>query len=147
MKSNRSIMVTLWVVRFFMIVLGVLLFLAPWLTTLYINFRHMAQIHRIVILSAFYCCTPPAGIALWSMNQLLKSFLRGEVFTRSNVSLVRRVSVCCAAVALITLAAGFGYPPLFFVAVLMAVLFLCVLVVANLLEAAAVIREENDLTI
>lgn len=147
MKYKYSSRITLWVVRFFMLVLVALLFGAPGLVKTYVAFRGMAAFRGHVLLAAFYVCAPAAGLALYAMDRLLLRFLREEVFAPGNARLTRLVSLCCAWVGIVTLVAGCWYPPLLFVAVLMSVLFLAVLVVTHMLEAATAIREENDLTI
>ena len=55
--------------------------------------------------------------------------------------------VSILAVALICLPAAVFYPPLVFMAVIMAFLALVVNVVGSVMNAAVAIREENDLTI
>ncbi len=147
MNYKMSARIMLWAVRFFMLALAALIFLAPKITHWYIDIRRMEEVLRTVILVAFYACVPPVALALWTMDRLLRRFTKGDVFTASNVGLIRLISVCCALVAVATVCGGIGYPPLWFVALLMAFLCLAVLVVAQVLEAATAIREENDLTI
>ena len=60
---------------------------------------------------------------------------------------IRRIRWCCAWVGLVCLAAGILYPPLLFLAVIMAFLALVVSVVKNVMAAAVELREEHDLTI
>ena len=76
-------------------------------------------------------------------------FRLGDFYEMFNedAKLVSQVGLCCAAVCLVTGAAGFVYPPLLFVALLM--LFLCLLmnVISSVLSAGAHLREENELTI
>lgn len=147
MNYKMSARIMLWAVRFFMLVLIALVFLAPKLIHWYIDIRRMEEVLGTVILVAFYACMPSVALALWTMDRLLRRFSKGDVFTVSNVGLIRLISVCCALVAVATVCGGIGYPPLWFVALLMAFLCLAVLVVAQVLEAATAIREENDLTI
>ena len=87
------------------------------------------------------------GFALWSMDALLRSILKGRVFVRENVRAIRRVCWCCGLVALITAVTSLVYLPLLFLSVIMAFLCLTVSVVCGVMDAAVTIREENDLTI
>ncbi len=147
MKYQKSAKVTLWTVRFFMLCLLALVITAPWITHQYANIRHMKAISQNLLLVTFYVCVPSVAYALWAMHLLLLRFIKGIVFTRSNVNLVRGVSLCCAIVAVATFLGAFNYPPFIFIAVLMAFLFLAVQVVSHVLDAATALREENDLTI
>ena len=85
--------------------------------------------------------------ALRCIDRLVVNILAGEVFVRDNVSRIRRIRWCCAWVSLVCLPASFFYPPLCFLAVIMAFLALVVSVVKNVMAAAVEIREENDLTV
>lgn len=89
-------------------------------------------------------------LALFLLAQLftlLKNIGRDEVFTKSNVNLLRYISWCCFAGAIITFASGFYYVPWFFVAAAAGFVGLIVRVVKNVIAKAVIIKEENDLTV
>ena len=138
---------TLWVNRLIAMIVAVLLPCLPLLLNWYSNFRTLTQAEYTAILVAFYCCAVVIAGALWNMDKLLRNILKEEVFTRENVSRIRRVRWCCAGISLITLPAAFIYLPLFFLVIIMAFLSLVVCVVVRVMDAAVIIREENDLTI
>lgn len=142
-----SITVTLWANRVIMAVVAALLFWLPGILDWYATIRFLSQGEQSAITAAFYCCAAVIFLALVSMDALLRNILTGQVFTVRNVSLIGRVRWCCAAVSLICLPAGFIYPPLIFLTIIMAFLFLVVNVVRQVMKAAVTIREENDLTI
>lgn len=146
-KYYRCALVTRCINWFFLGVLAALLFLMPRSVSAYVRLRHMSKTCGNAILIAFYLCAPLAGYCLCAMQALLRRIAAGEVFLRKNASLVRSISWCCSVVAVITLAACFWYPPLVVVSILMLFLFLTVRVVADVLVAAAALREEQDLTI
>jgi hypothetical protein len=102
---------------------------------------------NLALLIAFYLCVPIALFALYNLEQLLRSISAGEVFLRSNVSLIRRVCICCLLVSAVCLPAALYYPPLIFFCIVMAFLCPVVNVVRRVFDAAVTIREENDLTI
>lgn len=138
---------TLWVNRLIAIIVAVLLPCLPLLLNWYSNFRSLTQAEYTAILVAFYCCAVVIAVALWNMDKLLRNILKEEVFIRENVSCIRWVRWCCAGISLITLPAAFVYLPLFFLVIIMAFLSLVVCVVVRVMDAAVIIREENDLTI
>ena len=147
MKYQKSAKITLWTVRFFMLCLLALAITAPWITQYYVKYRNMKPVSQHSLLATFYACVPSVAYALWAMHLLLLRFIKGLVFTRGNVNLVRSVSLCCAIVAAVTLLGALDYLPFIIITALMAFLFLAVQVIANILEAATAMREENDLTI
>lgn len=144
---KKSAALSLWVTRVFMLVLAASLFLMPAFVRWYTSLRALTDQAAAVLLAAFYVCTVPAALALFAIHRLLTNIQKGRVFLVDNARLVFDVGLCCAAVCLVTGAAGIVYPLLLFVALLM--LFLCLLmnVISSVLSAAAHLREENELTI
>jgi hypothetical protein len=146
-KSNVSTAVTLWINRAVGALMGVLLFTLPMLLDWYAKYRFLTARGSVALTVAFYSCAVFVFIALWFMDGLLRSILRGEVFVRQNVIRIRRIRFCCGIVGLICLPAALFYAPLIFLAVIMGFLCLAVSVVASVMDAAVAIREENDLTV
>ncbi len=145
--KSRAPALTLWSNRLLMAVIVVLAFAMPGLLRWYNEIRILDDRQNLALLIAFYLCVPIALFALVNLDRLLGNILRGDVFIRYNVCLIRRVCYCCMAVSLICLPAARFYPPLIFFSIVM--LFLCpvVGVVRAVFSAAVSIREENDLTI
>ena len=119
----------------------------PWLTGWYVKYRHMRESGRIAILVAFYGCLPFVLTALICMLRLLRNIRNERAFSQVNSRLMAVLSWCCAAVAAVTLGAFRWYPPLIFITLSMAFLFLIVRVVRNCFIAAIALKEENALTI
>ena len=138
---------TLWVSRSIFIVLVALLPAMPFLMNWYSEFRDLNLSAHISIMVAFYVCAIITAVALLQMDRLLRNILDGEVFVRKNIRLIQYVRGCCGLVALVCLPAAVFYMPLIFMVITMAFLWLVVGVVAQTLDAAVAIREENDLTI
>lgn len=148
MKQKFSpAVLTLWANRFIALVLLVLLFTLPSLLEIYCKVRILRPEERVAIIIAFYCCAAITAFALWHMDSLLRSILRGQVFIRQNVTRIRVLQYCCGCVSVVCLPAAIYYYPLVFVVVIMAFLCLAVSVVTQVMRAAVDIREENDLTI
>ena len=145
--KNISPRATLWVNRCIFFVLVALLPAMPFLLFWYSHFRALSSAEYLAILIAFYICAVITGVALWKMEQLLRNILREDVFIRKNVRHIRCIQWCCGLVSLVCLPAAVFYLPLIFMVVIMAFLCLVVGVVAQTMDAAVAIREENDLTI
>jgi hypothetical protein len=93
------------------------------------------------------CCVP-ALLALVSLDRLLGSIGRGEVFIAKNVRALRLISWCCFAEALLLAAAAWMFSLILFSLSIAAAFFGLILrVVKNVIEAAVLIKAENDLTI
>lgn len=147
MTSHQSAKCTLWINRIIAFVMAVLCVFLYDLLVWYRNLRGLPWQVCAVILIGFYLCTPAVMYALWCIETLLRNILKDDVFIHANVRCIRRIRWCCAAVSVLCLAAGFFYPPLLFLAVIMAFLAMVVSVVKNVMAAAVELREENDLTV
>lgn len=119
----------------------------PGLVKWYTEYRKIQDSGRIAILAAFYGCLPFALTALVCLWKLLRNISAGRAFQESSSRLMAVVSWCCAGVAAVTLGACRWYPPLGFVTVSMAFIFLIIRVVRNCFIAAIALQEENRLTI
>lgn len=145
--QNKAVKFSLAAVVLFLIAGAVLGVAMPWLVRWYAEYRHIKESGRIAILAAFYGCLPFALTALICLWRLLRNIQRERVFSEDNSRLMAVVSWCCAAIAAVTLGACRWYPPLGFITVSMAFLFLIVRVVRNCFIAAIALKEENALTI
>lgn len=146
-NKERSAVITLWANRAVAVVLAVLLLAMPACLQWYARRRDLPADSMTAILVAFYCCAVFVGVALLNIELLLRNIRAKKVFTRKNVTLIRRIRWCCLAVSLICLPATFFYLPLVFVVIIMAFMWLLTSVVADVMSAAVALREENDLTI
>lgn len=146
-KKNLSATLTLILTVIFAAVLAVLCFTAPFIFNWYfVGFRHMKNIAHTVI-AAFYICVPFAVIAIYLLIRLLLRIRRSDVFVAENVSALRGLSWCCAAVCVITAVAGFFYFPFFAVCASAVFAALILRVVKNAFSYAVDIKNENELTI
>lgn len=146
-KRKNSARITLWVNRCVAVLVVALMFALPAIMKWYTGFRFLTDAQQLGVMIAFYCCSVVIGWALWNMDRLLRNILAEQVFVRKNVRCVRQVQGCCAVVSVLCGIAGTSYLPLLFLMVIMAFLCLVVSVVANVMDAAVTIREENDLTV
>ncbi len=147
MTSQKSAKISVWCSRSLAAVILLLCFFMYDLLVWYSRLRQLNWQVGAAILIGFYLCVPAVLYALWCIEGLLKNILRQQVFVSANVGALRRIRRCCAYVSFICLVSGIPYPPLLFLAVIMAFLALMVSVVKNVMAAAVELREENDLTI
>lgn len=146
-QKNKLTAFTLWVNRGVGLLVVLLIFFLQPIMDWYCQFRVLTAPEQTAITVAFYCCVAVIGIALWNMDRLLTDILAEQVFTRKNVTRIRRIQWCCGGVSLICVPASFAYLPLIFLVIIMAFLCLTVSVLSRVMDAAVTIREENDLTI
>ena len=147
MRTYRSTKITLWVNRCIAAAVIVIIFALPWMLGVYSRWRNLDESAGTAIFVGYYCCAAVVLFAQWHMERLLKNILGDRVFIRENVKRVIAVRWCCLLVALICAPASLFYLPLIFLTIIMGFLGLVVSVVANVLDAAVRIREENDLTV
>jgi len=139
-KKQISAKISLWANRCVAILMVALLFFMP-------TILHKFGVESTIVVICFYCCAAVIFWTLWNVERLLSDILRGAVFVRRNVTRIRHIQYSCGAVSLICIPAGIDYGPLLCLWVIMAFLCLMVSVVANVMDAAVTIWEENELTI
>ena len=148
MSRNQTVThITLWCSRAVALLVALLLPTLPYILRWYTTLRYLTAAEYWAILVTFYCCAIVTALALWNMELLLRNILTGQVFTQRNVSHIRRIRWCCAAISLLCLPAAFIYLPLIFMVLIMGFLSRVITVLVRVMTAAVEIREENDLTI
>ena len=148
MKKNTSYThVTLWVNRLIFALVILLLPALPFLLRWYCTISRLPISTFYVLIVGFYCCSVFILSALAAMEQLLRNILDAQVFVPSNVRYLHRIKRCCGIISLICFPAAFIYLPLWVIVIIMAFLYLVLRVVAQVMDAAVTIREENDQTI
>ena len=120
---------------------------APWIAQWYAALRGISQDGKTAILVSYYICTVPALIALFSMLRLLRHIESRRPFDQKNTVYLNVISWCCLAVTVVCAIGGIWYPPLYMVSAAMIFLFLTVRVVCSCFNAAALLQEDNDLTV
>lgn len=149
MKTQKIAKCTLWVNRLVMAAVGALIFALPWLLRWYAGLLGYALPRQdwVGIWMSYIVCAGVIFTALWNMEKLMKNILAGQVFVRENVRRVQRVQLSCGIVAAICLVCTVFALPMVLFAAIMGFLCLAVSVLANVLDAAVALQEENDLTI
>ena len=129
-------------------------FLGPWAVKmwlcLYRGFTEESGVllyQQKLFAGCFYPSAVFAYVTLYSLIRLLLNIKNDAIFISPNVRYLRRISWCCFAVALLTLAAGVFYIPYSFLSVAAGFVGLMLRVVKDVMENAVQLKEENELTI
>ena len=150
MKTQKLANITLWVNRLVAAVVAALIFALPALLRWYgslLNNYTMPQRDLIGLWISYIICAFIMFVALWNMEKLMQNILIHRVFVRENVQRVRRVQWCCGIIAAICVIDMVFVLPMLLFGAIMGFLCLTISVVANVLDGAVELREENDLTI
>ena len=91
--------------------------------------------------------SPAALFALFSLEGLLGSIGRGEVFSQSNVSRIGRLSLCCFVVGTVFILFFFVNILGIILALVAVFMGLILLVLRNVFRQAVELKDENDLTV
>lgn len=126
------------------IIIGIFL---PFLAGRYIEITGKSQTLKTVLVTVCYFCLPFVLILLLALRHLLKNILRSKVFIYENVKLLRILSWCCVAVALITVISGYFYLPFYIIGTAAGFFALILRVIKNIFCTAIEIKNENELTI
>ena len=99
------------------------------------------------ILAVLLLCSVFGWILLAAMWKLLGNLRQGKVFTGENIRLLRRVSLCCAAAAVICAAGCFFYLPFLIAVAAAGFMALIVSIVRSVFQKALDMKNELDLMI
>lgn len=145
-NQAKSIVLSIFCTRLFMLLVVAAVFFAPYITSWYFGSGAVDQTH-LAFRVTIYICALPAIFLLLLLDRLLRNIRKNAIFEELNVKLLRGISWLCIVLGVITLAGGFFYSSFFLVAAAAAFCGLIVRVVKNVFEHAIELKEENDYTI
>ena len=99
------------------------------------------------ILAVLLLCSVFGWVLLWALWRLLGNLRQARVFTEENIALLQRVSLCCAAAALICVGGCFFYLPFLIAVAAAGFMALIVRIVRNVFQKALDMKNELDLMI
>lgn len=145
--NDRSIGLSKACVAAFAVLLAALDIGAYWLVGYFIGLRRMSAAQETMMLITVYLCSVFAWAVLWELWRLLGNMSEARVFTVDNVTLLRRVSWNCFAVAAICLVSTAYYVPFLVGAMAAAFMALIVRIVKNVFQQAVRMKDELDFTV
>ncbi len=152
--KKASTVISLVLTVIFMLVLIFLAVVMPMLSEMLINAQDsignrgdITDGGRVAVLVLAYCLIAVAAAADTLLFLLLIRVMKGLVFTKPSIAYIRGVSWCAILVGVIFAILGIWFQIAFIVGFAAFFLALCLRVVKNVIEEAADIKSENDLTI
>ena len=149
MKKNESARLTSILIKIVYVLAAVCCVMAPYMVEHYdrmIIAKGEPSVF-VPLLVTLYCAVPAAVVALVCLDKLLKNIIECQPFVEKNVKLLRIISYCCFAEALVFIYFATLKPFAVIVVIACAFMGLILRVVKNVFEQAVSIREENDFTI
>ncbi|MCL1880422.1 MAG: DUF2975 domain-containing protein [Actinomycetia bacterium] len=148
-SRDHSVLLSIVATRLIAVLALVLALALPWLVADGF-FGHRVSIaaeQAVWLMPIYYVFLVPALVALVALDRLLAAVHQEQVFTRSNVLLLRIISWCCFAAGVVLLASSLVSPVFFALAVLAAFFGVILRAMKNLFAAATALQEESDYTI
>ncbi len=129
----------------------IMLFLLPFIIRFMLGgYEVYGRSHYYAVLLALLECTDLLGIiSFWQLKKILGNINKNKPFVQDNAKRIRRISVCCAVLA-VAYGVSIFYLMSWFVViifVLFAVISLALRVCAELFSLAGKYSDENSLTI
>ncbi len=134
MRKEKTLKAVLFITDIFFISLIVLSVFLPNLVTWYVEIKGRSESLATIIFVTCYPCAPFAGIILWSLRKLIKEALEEKFFEKRSIELIKRISICCIMVSVITLISGLFYLPFLIVGLTFAFLSLLMFALKTILE-------------
>lgn len=111
MDKIKSIKIAIAVTNIFLCILVVFSVALPWMVSWYVETMNRSVSLAATVLVTCYPCAPFAGACLIFLRKLLKGVLKNGLMREENFSLLKKITVCCIIIAVITLIAGKFYLP------------------------------------
>ncbi len=149
MRKNQSARLTSILIKIVYVLAAVCCVMAPYMVEHYdrmIMAKGDPSVY-VPLLITLYCAVPAAVVALICLDKLLKNIIVDQPFISANVKLLRIISYCCFAEALVFVYFATLKPFALIIVIACAFMGLILRVIKNVFEHAVAIREENDFTI
>lgn len=151
-NKDRSLMLSICLVRVLMGFIPILCVCAPWMVRWYdlSGLGTMGLVNGSVFLPLLICLYAAAvcgEVCVIFLSRLLGNIRRGDVFIDANCKCLRIISWCCLLAAIPFAVFGFWRFISFVVALAAGFFGLILRVVKNVFEQAVALQEENDYTI
>ena len=156
-KEKRSIAITSVLIKIAIVLCAAALFLMPYAAKMYEQISFQQDNVTVPLLITFYVCRNANfmynirhicfQIILFVLNKLIKNIGSEKVFIDENVKLLKILSYCCFAIAVVTLIFARFRILVFVITFAAAFIGLILRVIKNCFTEAIRLREENDFTI
>ena len=146
-KEKRSIAITSVLIKVAIVLCAAALFLMPYAAKMYEQISFQRDNVTVPLLITFYVCAAFGFVILFVLNKLKKNIGSEKVFIDENVKLLKILSYCCFAIAVVTLIFARFRILVFVITFAAAFIGLILRVIKNCFTEAIRLREENDFTI
>lgn len=146
-KEKRSIAITSVLIKVAIVLCTAALFLMPYAAKMYEQISFQRDNVTVPLLITFYVCAAFGFVILFVLNKLIKNIGSEQVFIDENVKLLKILSYCCFAIAVVTLIFARFRILVFVITFAAAFIGLILRVIKNCFTEAIRLREENDFTI
>jgi nitric oxide reductase large subunit len=146
-KEKRSIAITSALIKVAIVFCTAALFLMPYAAKMYEQISFQRDNVTVPLLITFYVCAAFGFVILFVLNKLIKNIGSEKVFIDENVKLLKILSYCCFAIAVVTLIFARFRILVFVITFAAAFIGLILRVIKNCFTEAIRLREENDFTI
>ena len=146
-KEKRSIAITSVLIKIAIVLCTAALFLMPYAAKMYEQISFQRDNVTVPLLTTFYVCAAFGFVILFVLNKLIKNIGSEKVFIDENVKLLKILSYCCFAIAVVTLIFARFRILVFVITFAAAFIGLILRVIKNCFTEAIRLREENDFTI
>ena len=146
-KEKRSIAITSVLIKIAIVLCTAALFLMPYAAKMYEQISFQRDNITVPLLITFYVCAAFGFVILFVLNKLIKNIGSEKVFIDENVKLLKILSYCCFAIAVVTLIFARFRILVFVITFAAAFIGLILRVIKNCFTEAIRLREENDFTI
>ena len=145
-EQPKSLFITSALVKIVFVIFIAASFFIPWAASWYDSVSMQEPIFWPLCI-CLYLTLVPAFILIFCLNRILSNVKTGAVFTAGTVKMLRVISYCCFAAAVIFAVLGICRLLALLLCFAAAFVGLLLRVLKNVFQQAVLIREENEFTI
>lgn len=147
MKSVKSIIASIWVVRVIMLILCISVFFIPLMAQGYSLLANGNNDIALPIMAGFYLLFLPSLGTMTVLHILLNNIKKGDMFVDKNIKCLTLICIGLFLVGLICAVIGIVSWIFAFISIAFLFVGLILLVVRNVFSHAVELKQENDFTI
>ena len=145
-EQPKSLFITSALVKIVFVIFIAASFFIPWAASWYDSVSMQEPIFWPLCI-CLYLTLVPAFVLIFCLNRILSNVKTGAVFTAGTVKMLRVISYCCFAAAVIFAVLGIWRLLALLLCFAAAFVGLLLRVLKNVFQQAVLIREENEFTI
>ena len=134
MQPNRSLQLTIFITRFFIVFWFLCLLFGYFLVKAYVHYHGILFAFEAMVIT-LYICLAYAVFILYHLHQLLHNIQEGMIFHDDNCFHLRYLSLLCLGIGFTTMIAAYWYIPFLLIGIIFCFIALMIRVIKHIMHS------------